>query len=131
VTGFFEYARAGAAVFCALMLSLPHSSPAAGPPTERYTVFVALEPPHDENRAALQKMLKAEGYESAKEGDEELVLLLTAAELRRLFQARVRMQTVAASASDRMITQPTLESAVIPARFRKLIRRVYFDPQRS
>jgi hypothetical protein len=98
---------------------------------ERYTLFVALHPPHESNRVTLRKMLKAEGHESFAEGDEELVLVLTAAELRKLFQARVRMRTVAASASDRMITQPTLESAVIPARFRKLIRRVYFDPQRS
>ncbi len=98
---------------------------------ERYTLFVAVHPPHESNRATLRKMLKAEGHESFAEGDEELVLVLTAAELRKLFQARVRMRTVAASASDRMITQPTLESAVIPARFRKLIRRIYFDPQRS
>ena len=98
---------------------------------ERYTLFVALKPPYESNRATLQKMLKAEGYESSSEGDQELVLVLSAAQLKKLFQGRVRMQTVAASASDRMITQPTLESARIPARFEKLIERVYFDPQRS
>lgn len=98
---------------------------------ERYTLFVALKPPYESNRATLQKMLKAEGYASSVEGDEELVLVLTAAQLEKLFQARVRMQSVAASASDRMITQPALESARIPARFEKLIERVYFDPQRS
>jgi hypothetical protein len=98
---------------------------------ERYTLFVAVQPPYEKNRAALQKMLKAEGYKSSAEGDEELVLVLTAGELQKLFQARVRMQTVAASATDRMITQPTLESARIPRRFEKLIERVYFDPQRS
>jgi hypothetical protein len=114
-----------AALLCSAQLL-----PAAEQP-ERYTLFVALKPPHESNRATLQKMLKAEGYESSVEGDEELVLVLTAAQLRKLFQAQVRMRTVAASASDRMITQPTLESARIPRRFEKLIERVYFDPQRS
>jgi hypothetical protein len=104
--------------------------PAAAQP-ERYTLFVALKPPYESNRATLQKMLKAEGYESSAEGDEELVMVLTAAQLKKLFQGRVTMQTVAASASDRMITQPTLKSARIPTRFEKLIERVYFDPQRS
>ena len=104
---------------------------AAEPLPERYTLFVAVQPPYAKNRPALQKLLKAEGYEPALEGDEELAMVLTAAELGKLFQAKVRMQTVAASASDRMITQPVLESAVIPARYRKLIRRVYFDPQRG
>lgn len=112
------------AFFCGAQL-LPAAEP------ERYTLFVALKPPHESNRATLQKMLKAEGYESSAEGDEELVMVLTAAQLKKLFQARVRMQTVAASASDRMITQPALESARIPAKFEKLIERVYFDPQRS
>ena len=118
------------ALMLAALICVPQVLSAAESP-ERYTVFVAVQPPHSKNRPALQKMLEAEGHESFVEGDEELVLVLTAAELRKLFQARVRMQTVAASASDRMITQPTLESAVIPARFRKLIRRIYFDPQRG
>lgn len=104
--------------------------PAAEQP-ERYTLFVALHPPYEANRAALRRILAAEGYESSAGGDEELVLVLTAGELSKLFQARVRMRTVAASASDRMVTQPTLESVAIPARFGKLIRSVYFDPQRS
>jgi hypothetical protein len=98
---------------------------------ERYTLFVALQPPYEGNRATLQRMLKAEGYESSAEGDEELVLVLTAGELKKLFQAQVRMRTVEASAKPGQITQPTLEGTKIPARFDKLIRRVYFDPQRS
>jgi hypothetical protein len=114
----------------AALICVPQVLSAAEAP-ERYILFVAVQVPHSKNRPALQKMLEAEGHESFAEGDEELVLVLTAAELRKLFQARVRMQTVAASASDRMVTQPVLESAVIPARYRKLIRRVYLDPQRS
>lgn len=105
--------------------------PAAEPQPERYTLFVALHPPYESNRATLQEMLKKEGYESFAEGDEEIVMVLTGGQLRKLFQARVGMRTVAASASDRMITEPVLESARIPARFEKLIRRVYFDPQRG
>jgi hypothetical protein len=115
-----------AALLCSAQLL-----PAAENAAERYTLFVALNPPYESNRAELRKMLEAEGYECSVEGDQELVVVLSAVQLRKLFQARVRMRTVAASASDRMITQPTLESAVIPARFRKLIERVYFDPQRS
>jgi hypothetical protein len=113
-----------------LLLCLPGPLPAAEP-AERYTVFIAVQAPYEKSRAALQKMLGAEGYESHVEGEDELVLVLTDAGLRKLFQAKVRMQTVAASASDRMVRQPVLESAVIPARYRKLIRRVYFDPQRG
>jgi hypothetical protein len=117
-----------------LFLILLCAAPLLGavePPPERYTVFVAVQPPYEKSRAALQKMLGAEGHESHVEGEDELVLVLTEAGLKKLFQARVRMQTVAASSSNRMVTQPVLESVVIPARFRKLIRRVYFDPQRS
>ena len=84
-----------AALACAPLIALSADAP------ERYTVFVAVQPPYGKNRPALQKMLKAEGYESGLEGDEELVMVLTAAELGKLFQAKVRMQTVAASASDR------------------------------
>ena len=112
------------------MLFLSHALTAAEP-AERYTLFVAVQPPYPENRAALRDMLQREGYEASAEGDDELVMVLTEGELRKLFQARVRMRTVAASASDRMLTERMLESAVIPPRFRKLIRRVYFDPQRG
>ena len=115
----------------AALLCFAQLLPAAENAAERYALFVALKPPYESNRATLQKMLKAEGYESSVEGDEELVLVLSAAQLRKLFQAQVRMRTVAASATSTMITQPTLESAKIPRRFEKLIERVYFDPQRS
>jgi hypothetical protein len=123
--------RRGCAWALAVLFCVPQFLLAAERQAERYSLFIALKPPYESNRATLQKMLKAEGYESSAEGDEELVLVLSAAQLKKLFQARVRMRTVAASASDRMITQPTLESAKIPARFEKLIERVYFDPQRS
>ena len=112
------------AFFCGVQL-LPAAE------LERYTLFVALKPPYESNRATLQKMLKAEGYESSAEGDEELVMVLTVAHLKKLFQGRVTMQIVAASASDRIIQQPTLKSARIPTGFAMLIERVYFDPQRS
>lgn len=115
----------------AALFLVPISLLAAEPQPERYTLFVELRAPHESNRARLQKMLKDEGHESYAERDGELSLVLTAAQLEKLFQGRVQMRTVAASASSRMITQPTLESYTIPARFRKLIQRVYFDPQRG
>ena len=105
--------------------------PAAEQPPERYTLFVAIRAPYESNRVLLQKMLKDEGYESFAEGDQEIVLVLTADEIEKLFQGRVRMRTVEASSRPGMITQPTLESTRIPLRFGKLIRRVYFDPQRG
>jgi hypothetical protein len=98
---------------------------------ERYTLFVELRQPYESNRAALQKMLKAEGYEAHPEGDREVMLVLTAGQLKKLFDARVVWRTVEASAKSGTITQPSLEGARIPARFEKLMQRVYFDPQRS
>ena len=98
---------------------------------ERYTLFVGLREPHEVNRAALQKMLKAEGYEAHPEGDREVTLVLTAGQLKKLFGARVVHRTVEKSATHGMASQPVLEGVRIPARFEKLIRRAYFDPQRS
>jgi len=98
---------------------------------ERYTLFVGLREPYEANRVALQKMLKAEGYEADPEGDREVTLVLTAEQLKKLFDARVVWRTVEKSATHGMASQPVLEGARVPARFKKLIRRVYFDPQRS
>lgn len=98
---------------------------------DHYTVFVELRQPYESNRAALQKMLKAEGYESFSERAEEISLVLTPAQIGKLFQGKVRQRTVEASAKSGTITQPSLEGARIPARFEKLMQRVYFDPQRS
>jgi hypothetical protein len=98
---------------------------------ETYTLFVELREPHEANRAALQKALKAEGYEAYPEGDREVSLALTGAELKKLFNARVVKRTVEKSATTGMASQPALEGERIPARFEKLIRRVYFDPQRG
>jgi len=114
-----------------VFLCLSQLVSAAETVAERYALFVAVHPPYEKSRAVLQRTLKAEGYDSSKEGEREIVLVLTAAELKKLFQAQVRMRAVAASATSGMITQPTLESAKIPRRFEKLIERVYFDPQRS
>ena len=76
-------------------------------------------------------MLKAEGYESFSEGEREITLVLAAGQIAKLFQARVRQRKVEASATTGAIAQPYLEGARIPARFEKLMRRVYFDPQRG
>jgi hypothetical protein len=99
-------------------------------PDTRYTLFAELHRPYEGNRARLQKMLRDEGFESHAEREGEIALVLTAEQIKMLFQARVRFRKVEASATDRMITEPYLEGTRIPGRFGKLIRRVYFDPQR-
>ncbi|HKU71446.1 MAG TPA: hypothetical protein VJQ51_11455 [Burkholderiales bacterium] len=107
----------------------PHSLPAAE--QEYYTVFIELREPHDASRTGLQKALNTEGYKAYPEGDSEVSLSLTAAELRKLFNARVTKRTVEKSATSGTASQPVLESDRIPARFQKFIRRIYFDPQRG
>ena len=118
-------------------LWLPALLPAAerlqSPPVSQaaYTVFVELQPPHGRNRAVLQKLLKAEGYESRAEGGRELTLRLTEAQIRDLFQARIRYRKVEGSATPGLRDEAYLEGARVPERYEKLIRRVYFDPQRG
>ena len=117
-----------------VMLALGASQPGLAADAlleERYTVFVELPPPYKSNRAALLKMLNAEGYRSHTEGEREITLALTEAEIKQLFQARIVRRTTGASATDRMIRESYLEGARIPARFEKLMRRVYLDPQRG
>jgi len=116
---------AALALGCCSLLSL------AAEPSARHTLFVELQRPYESNRASLQKMLGQEGFESFNEREGEIAMVLTAAQIEKLFQARVRMRTVEKSASSGTITQPALESYRIPPRFEKLIRRVYFDPQRG
>lgn len=116
----------------AAVVCVPQLSPAAEQrPEERYTLFVELRHPFESNRAALRKMLEAEGHESFPEGEREIALVLTAEQIGRLFQARVRYRYVEASAAPGIRSEPQLEGARIPGRFEKLIRRVYFDPQRG
>ena len=106
--------------------------PAAGQQApERHTLFVELRQPYDKTRPALQKMLKAEGHESSSEREGELSLALTAAQIEKLFGARVRHRTAEKSAAPGSVSVPYLEGARIPPRFEKLIRSVYFDPQRG
>jgi len=119
--------------FCCAQTSWAQTSPdrpGASHPDGHYTLFAELHRPYESNRVKLQKMLKGEGHESFAEGEREIVLILTKEEIGKLFQARVRFRRVGASATDRMITEPYLERTRIPGRFGKLIRRVYFDPQR-
>jgi len=120
------------AVVLAAVLCVPQLSPAAEQrPEARYTLFVEVREPHESNRAVLQKMLKAEGYDSYAEGEREITMVLTAGQLGKLFQAKIRLRAMEKSATSGTSSRPTLEGARIPARFEKLIRRVYFDSQRS
>ena len=105
-------------------------SPAGGD-AARYTVFVSVREPVATSRPRLQALLKADGYPSHEEGETELALLLTEAEIRQLFQARVRFRSVEASASRRTLRQPYLENVTIPPRLRGLVEKIYLDPQRS
>lgn len=97
----------------------------------RHTLFVELRHPYERSRTTLRRMLKDEGYESFAEGEREIVLVLTAEQIGRLFQGRIHYRATGASASDRVPTVPYLDGARIPGRFGKWIRRVYFDPQRG
>ena len=103
----------------------------AGDGLDRYVLFIELRRPLEANRVALQKALKAEGYETFLEGEREISLALTTAELKKLFNARVVQRTVEKSATPGTASQHYLEGARVPARFENLIRRVYFDPQRG
>jgi hypothetical protein len=103
----------------------------AGDSLDRYVLFLELRRPIEASRAALRKALKAEGYEAYPEGEREVSIALTAAELKKLFDARVVQRTVEKSATHGTTSQSYLEGARIPARFEKLIQRVYFDPQRG
>lgn len=98
---------------------------------EHHTLFVELRPPYGKTGPALQRMLKAEGYESFAEREGELSLGLTTTQIEKLFGAKVRQRTVESSATSGSAAVPYLEGARVPARFEKLIRRVYFDPQRG
>jgi len=98
---------------------------------ETYTVFAELDPPYATNRSALAKLLKQEGYEVHAEGTREVVLVLTAAQIRWLFNGKVIHRRVAKSSGPGMVDVPFLESATIPPRLAPYVRRVYFDPQRS
>lgn len=94
-----------------------------------FTICLGLFPPYETNGVKLQKMLKAEGYESYSEGEEVISMVVSERQLTKLFHARIRYQQVAASASNGFISEPFLEEVKIPGRFTALIRRVYFDPQ--
>lgn len=98
---------------------------------DRYTVFAELRAPYGSNRASLQRVLKREGYEAHAEGEREVALVLTRAQLKALFHANVVHRKVAASSRPAMVEQPYLENATIPPRLARYIRSVYFDPQRS
>jgi hypothetical protein len=98
---------------------------------EIYVLFIEVAEPHEANRVTLQKMLKAEGYEAYTESDREVSMALTAGDLRKLFSARVARRTLEKSATQGTASQPVLQGLRIPERFRKLIRRMSLDPQRS
>jgi len=129
-------AAAWLAGFVALLAAFPAGNAAwaqssGGGDVARYTVFIVVREPVAAQRAQLQALLKADGYPSHAEGENEIALVLTAADLRRLFQAHVRFHSVEAGASPGTRRRPHLRNATIPPRLRGLVEKVYFDPQRS
>jgi hypothetical protein len=100
-------------------------------PGVRYTCYAGLFPPFQPNSSKLQAMLNAEGYESYREGEEEVAMVLGEKNLRKLFHARIRSRKVGYSASSGFKVERFLDSAIIPERFQKLVRQVYLDPQRD
>lgn len=115
----------------ALLLPVAAKGQEASAIQRSHTVFVEVQPPYAGNRVELQNRLKAEGYASFPEGERELALVLTEAQIAELFQAKVRMRRVEGSATAGLREVPYLEGARVPARFGKLMRRVYFDSQRG
>ena len=105
--------------------------PAPAPAADKYTVFAELLPPYRIHRPALAQALKKEGYELHAESDREVALILTAAQIRELFRAKVTYRRVGKSSGPGMAEEAYLEAGAIPPRFARYIRRVYFDPQRS
>lgn len=135
---FFRSCRAGVmALLAACVLEGILSGPGAwaqaprGSDAARYTVFMTARTPVASNRPKLQELLKAEGYAPHAEGETEVAVVLTAEEIRKLFQASVRFRSIEASASRGAIRQPYLENVAVPQRLRGLIGKVYLDPQRS
>jgi hypothetical protein len=94
----------------------------------RLCVFISLNPPFGTNGAKLQKMLKAEGYSSDTMGAECISLVLSEKQIKTLLSAKVRYKTVAASSHHGTVSEAFLEGVIIPARFRKLISRIFLDP---
>jgi len=119
------------ALACCIVAALFPSPRFLAAEREAYTLFVELREPYGKTGPALQKLLKAEGHESFSERGGELSLALTAAQIEKLFGAKVWHRAVEKSAASGSASVPYLEGARIPARFEKFIRRLYFDPQRG
>lgn len=97
----------------------------------KFTLYIRLAPPYKTNGAVLQTLLETEGYESYREGEEEISIVVDERMLYALFHARIHYRQVVASASNGFVSEPVLEGIEIPGRFAKMVHSVYMDPGRG
>lgn len=114
---------------CAESTSISASDSMATDSVERFTIYASLREPYGPNGDRVLAALKREGYEAGLHSEGMVWMSLDRAQINRLFRARVRLQTVAASARNGYVTEPTLDHPVIPKRWRRSLSDVFFDGQ--
>ncbi|MBK8801840.1 MAG: hypothetical protein IPN71_07240 [Fibrobacteres bacterium] len=105
------------------------SDSSAADSVERFTVYASLREPYGSNGERLLAALQREGYEAGLNSEGIVWMSLDRAQIKKLFRARVRLQTVAANARNGYVTEPTLEQSVVPKRWRRFLSHVFFDGQ--
>ncbi len=119
--------------FCLFLLisctKIPQNTNEHSP--ELLILFIYINEPFLENQTVLLKLLKQEEYEVFIEGEKEIVLLIDELLLKKLFQVKIKTIMSGASSSDAIIKSKSIESYIIPERFKQYINSIYFDPQRS
>ncbi|MBK8801675.1 MAG: hypothetical protein IPN71_06360 [Fibrobacteres bacterium] len=101
------------------------SDSSAADSVERFTVYASLREPYGSNGERLLAALQREGYEAGLHSEGIVWMSLDRAQIKKLF-ARVRLQTVAANARNRYVTEPTLEQSVVPKRWRRFLSLCLF-----
>jgi hypothetical protein len=87
---------------------------------DRHCLLLELRNPSEQTASEVEQMLVREGVQVAREGP-DVALLVTEAEIRRLFGARLRWSVTGASASSTMIREPRLQGGRVPARLRSRV----------
>ncbi|MBK9578574.1 MAG: hypothetical protein IPK50_11890 [Fibrobacterota bacterium] len=105
------------------------SDSSAADSVEQFTVYASLREPYGPNGDQILAALKREGYEAGLHSEGIVWMSLDRAHIKKLFRARVRSRTVAASARNGSVTEPTLDHPVIPKRWRRFLSEVFFDGQ--
>lgn len=87
---------------------------------DRHCVLLALRDPSEQAALEVEQQLAREGLRVAREGP-DVALSLTAAEIRRLFGARLRWSVTGASATPTLIREVHLQGGRVPARLRSRV----------